>query len=164
MGVFKKILIALGLGGGAVAGYSYIESLKRTSKELESNAKVSLDSFDLSGMGLKIGVVIKNPTRTSFKIKSPFIKLMNGKDEITSSQADNKSYHIPSFGEIELDPVKIKIPALKLLSLGISMITPQPDGVKLQIVTVTTITLLGILSIPYEKTDEIVLKSASHAS
>ena len=164
MGLFKKILIAAGLGGGAIAGYSYIESLKRTSKELETATKVNLDSFDISGMGLKINVTLKNPTKTRFKIKSPFVRLMNGKDEIASSQAFDKSYSIPSFGEVTLDPIKLTIPALKLLSLGISMITPQPDGVKLQIVTVTTITLLGIINLPYETTEDIVLKSASHAS
>jgi hypothetical protein len=164
MGLFKKIMVALGLGGGAVAGYSYISGLKRTAKELESLANVGVDSFGLAGMGLKINITIKNPTKTKFTMKSPFVRLMNGKDEIASSQADDKTFPVPAYGQVTLDPVKLTIPALKLLSLGISMLTPQPNGVKLQVVTITTITLLGIFSIPYEKTEEIVLKSASNAS
>ncbi|HWY98670.1 MAG TPA: hypothetical protein VNY36_06270, partial [Bacteroidia bacterium] len=136
MGTFGKILAAVGLGGGAIAGYSYLSGLKRTSKELESAANVGVDSFGLAGMGLKINITIKNPTKTKFKMKSPFVRLMNGKDEITSSQADDKTYPVPAYGQVTLDPVKLTIPALKLLGLGISMLTPQPNGVKLQIVTI----------------------------
>ncbi len=152
-----KILI----GGGIMAAIAaYLLRLRRTSAELETVVSAKIHSISFSGLTIRVDVQLKNPTKGTMAIKFPFVKLIYKGSTIGSSQAINKDITIPSYGEVMIDSILISIPVLGLLSVAgdlIKAITGSPEGIKIQIVTISTIDL-GWKTIPYEKLDEVVIK------
>ena len=155
----KKILVGSAIGGGIIAGATYLFRLKRTSVELESFAKVNIFKLDLSGLTLQVDVQLKNPTATKFKIKFPFVKLIYKDATVGSSQVVNKDITIPSYGEAVAEKIMITIPIRSIFSVSAGMIKSLLAGeeVKLNSRTITTIDL-GLKKLPYEKVEEITLK------
>ena len=155
----KKILIGSAIGGGIIAGATYLFRLKRTSVELESFAKVNIFKIDLSGLVLQVDVQLKNPTRTKFKIKFPFVKLIYKDATVGTSQVVDKDITIPSYGEAVAEKIMITIPPRNIFSVSAGLLKSLLAGeeVKLNSRTITTIDL-GIKKLPYEKIEEIILK------
>lgn len=165
MASIKKILLGLGIGGGAVAGGMYLWRLNKTSVNLEVVPMVKLHKLDLQGLVLRVDVQLKNPTRMSLKLKFPFIKLLIKGSIIGSSQAVNQDIAIPAFGEAKFEAIMIRVPMFSLLSTakGLLQAIQQGDVFKIGVTTMTTIDL-GIKKVPYEKTDEVQLIGAQNGS
>ena len=155
----KKILVGSAIGGGIIAGATYLFRLKRTSVELESFAKVNIFKIDLSGLVLQVDVQLKNPTRTKFKIKFPFVKLIYKDATVGTSQVVDKDITIPSYGEAVAEKIMITIPPRSIFSVSAGLLKSLLAGeeVKMNSRTITTIDL-GIKKLPYEKIEEIILK------
>lgn len=155
----KKILIGTGIGGGLIAGATYLFRLKRTSAELESIATVNVHKLDLKGLVLRVDVQLKNPTKTKLKIKFPFVKLIYKDTTIGSSQVLDKDIEIPSYGEAVAEKIMISIPLKGIFSLSAGLIKSLSTGesVKLNSKTISTIDL-GWKKLPYEKMEELTLK------
>jgi hypothetical protein len=165
MASIKKILLGLGIGGGLFAGGAYLWRLNKTSVSLEIVPTVKLHNLDLQGMVIRVDVTLKNPTRTSLKIKFPFIKLMLKGSSIGSSQAVNQDVALPAFGEAKFEAIMIRIPMLSLLSSAKSLLqaVQQGSAFKIGVTTMTTIDL-GWKKIPYENTEEVQLIGEQNAS
>ncbi|MBI3502309.1 MAG: hypothetical protein HY063_10995 [Bacteroidetes bacterium] len=160
---WKKTIIGTGIIGGAIAGLTYFFRLKRTSVELESFASIKIHKLDLSGLVIRVDVQLKNPTRTKFKIKFPFIKLIYPADSgttIGSSQVVDKDITIPAYGEAVAEAIMIKIPPRNVFSASAGMISSLLNGesVKLTSKTISTIDL-GWKKLPYEKAEQLILKN-----
>ena len=155
----KKILVGSAIGGGIIAGATYLFRLKRTSVELESFAKVNIFKMDLSGLVLQVDVQLKNPTATKFKIKFPFVKLIYKDATVGSSQVVDKDITIPSYGEAVAEKIMITIPPRNIFSVSAGLLKSVLAGeqVKLNTRTITT-SDLGIKKLPSEKVEEIILK------
>lgn len=155
----KKIIVGSAIGGGIIAGVTYLFRLKRTSVELESSVKVNIFKLGLEGLVLRVDVQLKNPTKTKFKIKFPFIKLIYKDATVGSSQVVDKDITIPEFGEAVAEKIMITIPPRNIFSLSAGLIKSLVAGesVKLHAKTVSTIDL-GWKKLPYEQTEEIILK------
>lgn len=161
----KKILLGLGIGGGVVAGGAYLWRLNKTSVNLEVVPTVKLHKLDLQGLVLRVDVTLKNPTRTSLKLKFPYIKLMIKGSSIGSSQAVNQDIALPAFGEAKFEAIMIRISMFSLLSTakGLLQAIQQGEAFKIGVATMTTIDL-GFKKVPYDKTDEVQLIGAQNGS
>lgn len=155
----KKILIGAGIGGGLIAGATYLLGLRRTSVELETVPTVMVHKIDLKGITLRVDVKLKNPTKTELKIKFPFVKLIYKDSTIGSSDVINKDVTIPSFGEAVASNIMIQVPLLGIFSLAGGMVKALQNGesVKINVKTISTIDL-GVKTVPYEKEQEITIK------
>lgn len=156
---FRKILFGGAIGGGLIAGAAYLFRLNRTSAQLESYASVNIFKLDLKGLVLRIDVQLKNPTRTKFKIKYPFIKLIYKDTTIGTSQVVNKDIEIPAYGEAVAEKIMVTIPVKSIFSVVFGMVKSllQGESIKITSVTITTIDL-GWKKLPYEKTEELTIK------
>jgi hypothetical protein len=156
----KKILVGSAIGGGIIAGVTYFFRLKKTSVELETFAKVNIFKLDLSGLVLQVDVQLKNPTRTKFTIKFPFIKLIYKDATVGSSQVVDKNITIPAYGEAVAEKIMITIPPRNIFSVSAGLLKSLIAGetVVLNAKTISTIDL-GWKKLPYEKTEEINLKN-----
>ena len=155
MNLLTKLLI----GASAVTGITYLIKLRRTNAELETIATAKIHKLDLSALTIRVDVQIKNPTKSSLKIKYPFVKIVYQDSTIGSSQSISKDIEIPAFGQAQINAIMIQIPLLRLLSFGKSVLKAIQDnaGIKIQQKTISTIDL-GLKSVPYEKTEELTLK------
>ena len=155
----KKIFIGSAIGGGLIAGATYLFRLKRTSVELESFASVNIFKIDLTGLTLRVDVQLKNPTRTKFKIKYPFVKLIYKDTTIGSSQVVNKDITIPAYGEAVAEKIMIQIPVRSIFSVVMGLVKSLLQGESVKVISKTISTIdLGWKKLPYEKTEELILK------
>lgn len=158
METWKKITVGTIIGGGLIGGTVYLLRLNKMSVELESVPMVKIHKLDFSGLTLRVDVQLKNPTRTPFKIKFPFIKLVYKGTTVGSSQVVDKDIQIPAFGEAIIDKMMIKVPLMNIFSLsgGLIKAIQNKEQVKLDVKTLTTIDL-GWKKVPYTKADTITL-------
>ncbi len=159
MSKLKNILISVTAGAGVIGLVSYLSGLKRTSAELESVATGMIHSIKLDGLTFRIDVNLKNPTKSSLKIKYPFVKLYHAGKLIGSSKVLNQDIKIPANGEAVISQIMLNIPATGLLALGSGLLNllNKKQEVPLAIKTITTIDL-GWKNVPYQKTEQIKLK------
>lgn len=154
-----KILTGAVILGGAVIGGSYLLSMKRAGVHLEVVPKVYVHSVSLSGLKVRVDALLKNPTRASFSVKFPFIRLAFNNSVIGSSQAVDKDIEIPAFGQVVIDNIMVEMPALNILSTSYTLIKSllenRPVVVK---ATVLTTINVGLSRIPFESSAEIQLK------
>jgi hypothetical protein len=163
MGTAGRLFAALTTAGTAIGGFLYYRSLQRTSTELEVTHKLSIANLSLAALTLRIDVVLKNPTRNKFKISFPYVRMeMNG-TTIGSSQIVDQQIQVPSMGEVHIDNITIPISTLEALT---ALITPLQtgQGVQINVISETTINVLGILNFPFQKAELITLKSSANAS
>ena len=158
METWKKITVGTIIGGGLIGGTIYMLRLAKMSVELESVPMVKIHKLDFSGLTLRVDVQLKNPTRTPFKIKFPFIKLVYKGTTVGSSQVVDKDIQIPAFGEAIIDKMMIKVPLMNIFSFsgGLIKAIQNKEPVKLDVKTLTTIDL-GWKKVPYTKADTITL-------
>jgi len=158
METWKKITVGTIIGGGLIGGTVYLLRLNKMSVELESVPVVKIHKLDFSGLTLRVDVQLKNPTRTPFKIKFPFVKLVYKGTTVGSSQVVDKDIQIPAFGEAIIDKMLIKVPLMNIFSLsgGLIKSIQNKEPVKLDVKTLTTIDL-GWKKVPYTKADTITL-------
>jgi len=158
METWKKITVGTIVGGGLIGGTIYLLRLNKMNAELETVPMVKVHKLDFSGLTLRVDVQLKNPTRTPFKIKFPFIKLVYKGTTVGSSQVVDKDIQIPAFGEAIIDKMMIKVPLMNIFSLsgGLIKAIQNKEPVKLDVKTLTTIDI-GWKKVPYTKADTITL-------
>ncbi len=158
METWKKITVGTIIGGGLIGGTVYLLRLNKMNAELETVPMVKIHKLDFSGLTLRVDVQLKNPTRTAFKIKFPFIKLVYKGTTVGSSQVLDKDIQIPAFGEAIIDKMMIKVPLMNIFSIsgGLIKAIQNKEPVKLEVKTITTIDI-GWKKVPYTKADTITL-------
>jgi hypothetical protein len=156
---WKNIAIGTGATVVVIGGASYLLKMSRTNAELEIVNRVILHKIDLTGLYIKINSTLKNPTKGSFNIKFPFVKLLYKDSTIGTSQSINKDIPLPAYGEAQINDILVNIPFLGLFSLGFKVFKALKDGqgVAMQLKTITTIDL-GWRTLPYENVEDITIK------
>ncbi len=154
----KKIITITLIGGGLIAGYSYYLKMKRTSADLEVIPDASIYSVNWNGITVRLDVTLKNPTKGSFTIKFPFVKLVYKDTVVGTSEVVNKDIKIPAYGQATIDKLLIKIPVLSIFSVSSSLLKAIQTKEQLMIkATMKTTIDLGLLSVPFEETHELIL-------
>lgn len=159
MSLTNKIVVGTLVSGGLIAGYSYYLKMQRTQAELEviPDAKLHLVNWD--GITIRIDLLMKNPTKGSFSIKFPFVKLTYKENVVGSSQVLNKDIKIPAFGEAKIEKILVNIPILSIFSVSSSILKAiqKKEPITIKATLITTIDL-GMIKIPFEETHEVTLK------
>ena len=147
------------LGAGVIAGISYFKNLRKAQAELEIIPKANLYSLSWDGLTIRVDVLMKNPTKGSFSIKFPFVKLIYKGTTIGSSQAVNKNIKIPAYGEAMVEKILVQIPVTSVFSVVFALVKSlyNKEPVKLSIKTMTTVDV-GLAKIPYENETEVIVK------
>jgi hypothetical protein len=159
MSLIKKVLVGGLVGGGAIAGYSYYLKMKKTQAELEVVPNASLYEVSLNGIIIRIDLLLKNPTKGSFSIKFPFVKLKYKDSLVGSSEVVNKDIKLPTYGQAKIDKILVNIPILSIFSVSTSILKAiqSKEEVKIIATLITTIDL-GWKQFPFEESHEITLK------
>lgn len=154
-----KLLVGLGLGAGAYAGFNYFRKMNSTSKYLEIIPTAQLHKVNLLGVFVRMDIRFKNPDGGSFKIKYPFVTLKFEGQSIGSSQSIDKEITIPAYGEAVVNGIMIEIPTVNILATGYKIYKDiiNNKSVKIEALTHTTI-IVGFQSMPYDKSVEITIK------
>ncbi|OSZ78139.1 hypothetical protein CAP35_07705 [Chitinophagaceae bacterium IBVUCB1] len=159
MSASTKILAGTAVGAGVVAGIAYIMNIKRAQASLEVKPQAYIHKLDWNGLTIRVDALLKNPTRASFKIKFPYIRIDHKDTLLGSSQVINKDIRIPAFGEAFIKDIMIVIPVLSFFSVIYELIkalmAKQP--ISLFVTTVTTIDL-GWTNLPFNDKKEVVIK------
>jgi hypothetical protein len=159
MSLANKILATTIVGGGLIAGYSYYLKMQRTQAELEVIPDAKLHQVNWDGITIRIDLLMKNPTKGSFSIKFPFVKLTYKDNVVGSSQVVNRDIKIPAFGEARIEKILVNIPILSIFSVSSSILkaVQKKEPLTIKATLITTIDL-GIVKIPFEETHEVTLK------
>jgi len=154
-----KLLTVVLVGGGVIAGYSYYLKMKKTEAELEIVPSASIHSVNWDGITIRLDLLMKNPTKGSFSIKFPFVKLTYKNTLVGSSTVVNKDIKIPAYGEAKIEKLLVNVPILSIFSVSSSILKAiqNKEPLKITATLMTTIDL-GITSIPYEESHEVLLK------
>jgi hypothetical protein len=159
MSLANKILATTIVGGGLIAGYSYYLKMQRTQAELEVIPDAKIYQVNWDGITIRIDLLMKNPTKGSFSIKFPFVKLTYKDNVVGSSQVVNKDIKIPAFGEAKIEKILVNIPILSIFSVSSSILkaVQKNEPLTIKATLVTTIDL-GLVKIPFEESHEVTLK------
>jgi hypothetical protein len=159
MSLAKKVIVGGILGAGAIAGYTYYVKMKKTQAELEVVPDASLYQVNLNGITIRIDLLLKNPTKGSFSMKFPFVKLKYKDSLVGSSEVVDKEIKIPAYGQAKIDKILVSIPILSIFSVSSSILKAiqSKDEVKITATLITTIDL-GWTKLPFEESHEITLK------
>ncbi len=154
-----KLLTVVLIGGGAIAGYSYYLKMKKTEAELEIIPAASIHSVNWDGITIRLDLLMKNPTKGSFSIKFPFVKLTFKNTLVGSSTVVNKDITIPAYGEAKIEKLLVNIPILSIFSVSSSILKAiqSKEPVMITATLMTTIDL-GLATIPFEESHEVTLK------
>lgn len=158
MANWKKIGIVSGIGAGVVGLITYVARLNRAQAQLETVATAKIHSLKLDGLTIRVDVELKNPSRSAFNIKFPFVKLIYKDKVIGTSQVIDKNIKIPAYGEANIEAIMIKIPVTSIFSIGAGLIKllVQKEAAVISVKTISTIDL-GWKKLPYEKSDDMTL-------
>lgn len=159
MSLTGKVLTVSLIGGGLIAGYSYYLKMKRTQAELEVIPDAKIYEVNWDGIAIRIDLLLKNPTKGSFAIKFPFVKLIYKGTTVGSSEAVDKNIEIPAYGQAKIDKILVKIPIMSIFTVSASILKAIQAGEQIS-VTATMITTidLGFVQTPFEESHEVILK------
>jgi hypothetical protein len=154
-----KILLGLGLGAGAYAGFNYFRKMNSTNKYLEIIPSAQLHKVNLLGVYIRMDIRFKNPDGGSFKIKYPFVTIKYEGESIGSSQAIDKEILIPAYGEAVVNGIMIEIPITNILTSGYKIYKDIINNKPIKLVALTHSTILvGFQTFPYDKISEFTIK------
>lgn len=159
MSLVSKILTTSVIGVGAFAGWTYVKNLKKAQAELEVVPKATIYQLSWDGLTIRLDVLLKNPTKGSFSIKFPFVKLLYKDTVIGSSEAIDKEIKIPAYGQAMIDKILVQIPMTNVFSIAFTLIKALISGGS-ETITIRTLTTinLGIIKLPYENKQEVTVK------
>jgi len=159
MSIVSKILTTSVIGVGAFAGWTYVKNLKKAQAELEVVPKATIYQLSWDGLTIRLDVLLKNPTKGSFSIKFPFVKLLYKGTVIGSSQAIDKEIKIPAYGQAMIDKILVQIPMTNVFSIAFTLIKALIGGGS-ETITIRTLTTinLGIIRLPYENKQDVTVK------
>ncbi|MEI9909774.1 MAG: hypothetical protein WDO71_08910 [Bacteroidota bacterium] len=155
----RKILTVTLIGGGLIAGYSYYAKMKKTTAELEIIPEASIHAVNWDGITIRLDLLLKNPTKGSFSVKFPFVKLTYKNTLVGSSQVVNQDIKIPAYGQAKIEKLMVNIPVMSIFSVSTSILKAVQNKEPLAI-TATLITTidLGLVNVPFEESHEVILK------
>ncbi len=155
----SKILTGTLVGAGVIAVVGYVKKLKKTQTELEIIPTANIYQVSWNAIVVRVDVLLKNPTKGTFSIKFPFVKLISGGTTVGSSQVVNKDIKIPSYGEVVISKILVTIPVTSFFSVASDVLKniQNKQPVKLTLKVMTTVDL-GWTTLPYESKEEITLK------
>ncbi|MEP7374717.1 MAG: hypothetical protein ABI675_15080 [Chitinophagaceae bacterium] len=163
MSLSKQVVTGTLVASGMVAIYLFVKKLRRMQLSMEAVPTVSIYKADLTGITIKVDVVLKNPTNGSFSIKFPFVKLLYKGATIGSSQVLNKDIVIPEYGEVKIERIMITIALLDTFSVAYSLIKAllnrkkegqNQEPVKVGVTVITT-AFAGGMSMPFNETYDL---------
>jgi len=159
MSLTNKIIAGTLIGGGLIAGYGYYLKMKKTQAELQVIPNASIDQVNWDGITIRLDLLLKNPTKGSFSIKFPFVKLTYKDSLIGSSQVVNQDIKIPAFGQAKIEKILVNVPMLSIFSVSTSVLKAiqSKEEVKITATLITTIDL-GWTKLPFEESHEVTLK------
>ena len=159
METWKKIAVGTGIGTALLAGATWLSRINKTAVNLEVVPTAKIHQLAFNGVTIRVDIQLKNPTRSSFKLKYPFIKLRYKDESIGSSQVVNQDIVLPAFGEAQIENVLIKIPLLNLFTSSGKVFTAINNNelIQIQIDILTTIDI-GIKKLPFTKSEKITLR------
>lgn len=101
-----------------IAGGYHLMNLNQLNKELEIQQAAQLWSVNLTGLTVRVDVVLKNPTPGQVSVKTPYITISyNGTPLASNDTISGTNHQIPPYGMVALDPIYI---TLKYLTLAVS--------------------------------------------
>lgn len=155
----KKVLTVTLIGGGLIAGYSYYLKMKKTTAELEVIPDASIYSVNWDGITIRLDLLLKNPTKGNFSIKFPFVKLTYKDTTVGSSQVVNQDIKIPAYGQAKIEKLLVNIPVLSIFSVSTSILKAIQNKEQLKMIATLMTTIdLGLVSVPFEESHEVILK------
>jgi hypothetical protein len=159
MGITNKIIAGAILGAGTLAVIAYFNNIVRAQGSLQVIPNGSIYKLGLDGLTIRVDALLKNPTGAGFKIKYPFIKVAHKEVIVGSSQSIDKDITIPAYGQVMIQGMMVKIPALNFFTVGYDVVKSllQHNPITFTIEVVTTVDL-GWKQIAYEHKQELTLK------
>lgn len=155
----RKILTITLVGGGLIAGYSYYLKMKKTSAELEVIPDASIHAVNWDGITIRLDLLLKNPTKGSFSIKFPFVKLTFKGTTVGSSQVVNKDIKLPAYGQAKIEKLLVNIPILSIFSVSSSILKAVQNKEQVVITATMKTTIdLGLVKVPFDESHEVILK------
>lgn len=159
MNLTNKVIAGTVIGAGLIATVSYLNNMNRAQAELQVVPNVMIHQLGLDGLTIRVDALLKNPTKASFRIKYPFIEIINKDVLVGSSDVVNKDIKIPPFGQVLIQGVLVKIPVTSFFSVVYDMVKAlvNKQSVTLTVAVVTTIDL-GWTALAYESRKDIPVK------
>jgi hypothetical protein len=159
MSAVSKILTGTLVGVGVIAVVGYVKKMKKTQNELEIIPTANIHEITWNAIVVRVDVLLKNPTKGTFAIKFPFVKLISNGTTVGSSQAVSKDVKIPAYGEVVISKLLVTIPITSFFSVASEVLKSLQNKkpVKLTVKIMTTVNL-GWTELPYETSNEITLK------
>lgn len=159
MSAASKILTGTLIGAGVIAAVGYVRKLKKTQAELEIIPTTNLYQLTWNAIVIRADVLLKNPTKGTFSIKFPFVKIISNGTTLGSSQAVNKDIKIPAYGEVVISKLLITIPVSSFFSVASDVLKNLQDKKPVKLtVKITTTVNLGWTQLPYESNEEVTIK------
>jgi hypothetical protein len=159
MSLTGKVLTVTLVGGGLIAGYSYYLKMKKTQAELEVIPNASVHEINWNGIAIRIDLLLKNPTKGSFSIKFPFVKLIYKGTTVGSSEVMDKEIKIPAYGQAKIDKILVNIPIMSIFTVSASILKAIQSGEQVTITATLMTTIdLGFTKLPFEESHEVILK------
>jgi hypothetical protein len=159
MSLTSKILTGTLIGAGVIAGYRYYLNMKKTQAELEVIPDAKIYEVNWNGITIRIDLLLKNPTKGSFSIKFPFVKLIHKGTTVGSSEVVNKGIKIPAYGQAKIDKILVNIPILSIFTVSSSILKAIQNNEQVTITATLMTTIdLGFTKIPFEESHEVILK------
>ena len=160
MSLSKQVVTGTLVATGIVAVYLFARRLRRLQLNLEALPTATVYKIDLTGLTIRVDVVLKNPTNMSLSIKFPFVKILYKGTTIGSSQVMNKDITIPEYGEAKIERIMINIPLLETFSVAYSLVKTlltnkeKREPVKVGVTVITT-AFVGSMSMPFNQNYDI---------
>lgn len=140
----NKILIGTTISAGVIGIVSYFKGLQRIGAELETVLKSKVLGFDLKkGLTIQADVLLKNPSSRTLKFIQPTVKLLQKGKPVATSKVSDKYLVLPAFGEKQIDPIQLTIPAKDLLLMfgGVFGLLTKKQPIPLAVKVITNVDL-----------------------
>jgi hypothetical protein len=151
-----KVLTGTLLGAGLIVTVGYVKKLKKTQTELQIIPTADLHQLTWNAITIKVNVLLKNPTKGSFAIRYPFVKIDYKGNTLGSSQAVAKQIKIPAYGEAIIDNIMVVIPVVSFFSVTSEVLktlqAKKPVQMTLSIMSEID---LGWIKVPYVSKENI---------
>lgn len=158
MSRLKSTILGSSIIAGLIAGGTYFFRLFKAPNDIELFSNVILEKMDIQFAYFKVITEIKNPTKASFSIQVPFVKVgYNGKI-IGSSVPKEKFVEIRAFSQTKLEPIEIKFPLADSITIASDLVAARQNGKKVLLdVETSTYVKAALFSVPIKHTESINL-------
>lgn len=158
MSSLKSTIMKSGLIAGLIAGGTFFFRLFKAKSDIELFSNVLLDRIDLQFAYFTILTQINNPTKASFSIQSPFVKVGYNGQIIGSSTPKDKFIKVDAFSQTKLEPIEIKFPLSQSITIASDLVAARQNGKKVLLdVETSTYIKAALLSFPIKHIESINL-------